>query len=71
MEDGIDALAGLGDGRKVEQVAEHQLEARGGAGMVEKFALSRYVVINADNFVAIRKQAVDRLTTQKPGRAGD
>lgn len=39
--------------------------------MVEKFALSRYVVINADNFVAIRKQAVDRLTTQEPGRAGD
>ena len=71
MEDSIDALADLGDGSEVKEVAENELEARGGAGTLQKLAPSGDAVIDADNFVAIRKQAVDRMTAKKPGRAGN
>jgi hypothetical protein len=71
MENRIDARADLGDGSEVEQVAENELEARGGGGTLQKLAPSSDAVINADNFVSIRKQAVDRMTAKKAGRAGD
>ena len=71
MEDSIDALADFGDGSEVKEVAENELEAGGGAGTLQKLAPSGDAVINADNFVAIRKQAVDRMTAKKPGRAGN
>ena len=70
MEDRIDARADLGDSCVVEEVAENELEARGGTGTLQKLAPSGDAVINADNFVAIRKQAVDRMAAKKAGCAG-
>lgn len=71
MEDGVDALAGLGDGGEVEQIAEDQLKAGGGGSVSQELPLAGDEVIDADYFVAFRKQAVHRMTTQKPGGAGD
>jgi hypothetical protein len=71
MKDGIHIGAGFKDGGEVKEITQDQGKPRRGVGRSEKLLLPRDIAIDADNFMSIRKQAVDCLATNESGSAGD